>query len=107
MLPPVDPAILQRNPNFELLLKDLCTRKLNHDASTRDTRKQRVHEEIRRVSGDVLCDAVAVSGNEVVVCLFVCLFGCSKELDGESIARVYGLCIYHTFNTTIQTLNHR
>ncbi|KAH9875453.1 hypothetical protein J1614_004945 [Plenodomus biglobosus] len=48
MLPPVDPAVLQRNPNFEVLYKDLCTRKLNPDGSTRDTKKQRVHDEIRR-----------------------------------------------------------
>ncbi|KAJ4365437.1 hypothetical protein N0V95_000488 [Ascochyta clinopodiicola] len=49
MLPPVDPATLQRNPNFELLYKDLRTRKLNPDGSTRDTKKQRMHDEIRRV----------------------------------------------------------
>jgi hypothetical protein len=49
MLPPIDPAVLQRNPNFEILYKDLCTRKLNPNGSTRDTKKQRVHDEIRRV----------------------------------------------------------
>ncbi|KAH7075351.1 hypothetical protein BKA63DRAFT_594751 [Paraphoma chrysanthemicola] len=48
MLPPVDPSILQRNPNFEVLYKDLTTRKLNPDGSTRDTKKQRIHDEIRR-----------------------------------------------------------
>ncbi|KAH9865299.1 hypothetical protein IAQ61_009246 [Plenodomus lingam] len=48
MLPPLDPTVLQRNPNFEVLYNDLCTRKLNPDGSTRDTRKQRVHDEIRR-----------------------------------------------------------
>ncbi|KAF2624168.1 hypothetical protein BU25DRAFT_413735 [Macroventuria anomochaeta] len=48
MLPPVDPATLQRNPNFEILYKDLCTRKSNPDGSTRDTKKQRMHDEIRR-----------------------------------------------------------
>ncbi|USP81009.1 uncharacterized protein yc1106_08283 [Curvularia clavata] len=48
MLPPVDPAVLQRNPNFEVLYKDLCTRKLNASGSTRETKKQRVHDEIRR-----------------------------------------------------------
>ncbi|EUC50406.1 hypothetical protein COCMIDRAFT_81854 [Bipolaris oryzae ATCC 44560] len=48
MLPPVDPALLQRNPNFEILYKDLCTRKLNPNGSTRETKKQRVHDEIRR-----------------------------------------------------------
>lgn len=50
MLPPVDPIIFQRNPNFELLYKDLITRKLNANGSTRDTKKQRIHDEIRRVS---------------------------------------------------------
>lgn len=50
MLPPVDPSILQQNPNFSTLYKDLCTRKLNPDGSTRDTKKQRIHDEIRTVS---------------------------------------------------------
>ena len=49
MLPPIDPVVLQRNPNFEILYKDLCTRKLNPNGSSRDTKKQRVHDEIRRV----------------------------------------------------------
>ncbi|KAF2689721.1 hypothetical protein K458DRAFT_291181 [Lentithecium fluviatile CBS 122367] len=48
MLPPVGPSVLQRNPNFEILYKDLCTRKLNPDGSTRDTKKQRMHDQIRR-----------------------------------------------------------
>ncbi|KAF1851979.1 uncharacterized protein K460DRAFT_401976 [Cucurbitaria berberidis CBS 394.84] len=48
MLPPVDPVVLQRNPNFEVLYKDLCSRKLNPNGSTRDTKKQRVHDEIRK-----------------------------------------------------------
>ncbi|KNG50044.1 galactosyl transferase [Stemphylium lycopersici] len=37
-----------RNPNFEVLYKDLCNRKLNANGSTRETKKQRVHDEIRR-----------------------------------------------------------
>ena len=49
MLPPVEPAVLERNPNFEVLYKDLCARKLNPDGSTRDTKKQRMHAEIRQV----------------------------------------------------------
>ncbi|KAF2263171.1 hypothetical protein CC78DRAFT_286780 [Lojkania enalia] len=48
MLPPVNPGILERNPNFAALYKDLCVRKLNPDGSTRETKKQRIHEEIRR-----------------------------------------------------------
>ncbi|KAL1606706.1 hypothetical protein SLS60_004113 [Paraconiothyrium brasiliense] len=48
MLPPVDTTILERNPNFEVLYKDLCARKLNPDGSTRDTKKQRIHGEIRQ-----------------------------------------------------------
>ncbi|KAF1360037.1 hypothetical protein EJ07DRAFT_165677 [Lizonia empirigonia] len=48
MLLPIDPGTLQRNPNLELLYKDLCTRRLNPDGSTRDTKKQRMHDEIRR-----------------------------------------------------------
>jgi hypothetical protein len=50
MLPPVDPRVLERNPNFDVLYKDLTTRKLNLNGSTRDTKKQRMHDEIRRVS---------------------------------------------------------
>lgn len=50
MLPPVDPRVLERNPNFDVLYKDLTTRKMNPDGSTRDTKKQRIHDEIRRVS---------------------------------------------------------
>lgn len=49
MLPPVDPRVLERNPNFDILYKDLTTRKMNPDGSTRDTKKQRIHVEIRRV----------------------------------------------------------
>jgi hypothetical protein len=50
MLPPVDPSVLQRNPKLDIVYKDLCTRKLNPDGSTRETKKQRIHDEIRRVS---------------------------------------------------------
>ncbi|KAF2730488.1 hypothetical protein EJ04DRAFT_45307 [Polyplosphaeria fusca] len=48
MLPPVDPGILERNPGFAVLYKDLSTRRLNSDGSTRDTKKQRLHDEIRK-----------------------------------------------------------
>ncbi|KAL6710661.1 hypothetical protein ACN47E_007718 [Coniothyrium glycines] len=48
MLPPVDPAVFQRNPNFETLYNDLCTRKLTSNGATRDTKRQRVHDEIHR-----------------------------------------------------------
>jgi hypothetical protein len=50
MLPPIDPHVLERNPNFDVLYKDLISRKLNPDGSTRDTKKQRMHDEIRKVS---------------------------------------------------------
>lgn len=50
MLPPIDSTTLERNPNFDVLYKDLCARKLNPDGSTRDTKKQRMHGEIREVS---------------------------------------------------------
>jgi hypothetical protein len=50
MLPPVDSAVLERNPNFDVLYKDLCARKLNPDGSTRDTKKQRIYGEIKQVS---------------------------------------------------------
>ncbi|PVI07146.1 hypothetical protein DM02DRAFT_714639 [Periconia macrospinosa] len=47
MIPPSDPNVLKRNPNFEVLYKDLCARKLNPDGSTRDAKKQRLHDGIR------------------------------------------------------------
>ncbi|KAL5116244.1 hypothetical protein ACEQ8H_005909 [Pleosporales sp. CAS-2024a] len=52
MLPPVDPRVLESNPNLEVLYKDLTTRKLNPDGSTRDTKKQRIHDGIRSSLAD-------------------------------------------------------
>lgn len=49
MLPPVEPSVFETNPDFEVLYKDLCARKLNADGTTRDTKKQRIREEIRQV----------------------------------------------------------
>ena len=56
MLPPIDPATLEQNPGFNILYKDLCTRRLNTDGSSKDVKKGRVHEEIRkaRLSTSVL-----------------------------------------------------
>jgi hypothetical protein len=48
MLPPVDSAVLERNPNFDVLYKD-------PDGSTRDTKKQRIYGEIRQVSQGTGC----------------------------------------------------
>ncbi|KAF2741763.1 hypothetical protein M011DRAFT_472826 [Sporormia fimetaria CBS 119925] len=48
MLPPIEPAVLEQNPSFAILYEDLCTRKLNPDGSSRDAKRQRVHDEIRR-----------------------------------------------------------
>ncbi|KAL1635608.1 putative alpha-1,6-mannosyltransferase mnn11 [Neofusicoccum ribis] len=40
MLPPIDPAALERNPKFKVLYEDLSKNKLNEDASTRDIKRQ-------------------------------------------------------------------
>ncbi|KAF1917180.1 hypothetical protein BDU57DRAFT_557231 [Ampelomyces quisqualis] len=59
MLPPIDFRVLERNPNFEVLYKDLTARKLNPDGSTRDTKKQRIHDEIRRSLADARINLVS------------------------------------------------
>ncbi|KAK8248310.1 hypothetical protein HDK77DRAFT_481727 [Phyllosticta capitalensis] len=50
MLPPLDPAVLERNPKFKALYDDLLQNKLNADASTKNTKKQiqaeRAREEV-------------------------------------------------------------
>ncbi|KAF2202068.1 hypothetical protein GQ43DRAFT_414419 [Delitschia confertaspora ATCC 74209] len=49
MLPPIDPVTFEKNPGFGILYKDLCTKKLNLDGSSKlESKKARVHEEIRR-----------------------------------------------------------
>ncbi|OCK75363.1 hypothetical protein K432DRAFT_337579 [Lepidopterella palustris CBS 459.81] len=48
MLPPVDPSTLEQNPGFKTLYKDLCSRKLNSDGSSKDLRRQRAQDETRK-----------------------------------------------------------
>lgn len=50
MLPPLDPAVLERNPKFKALYDDLLQNKLNADASTKNTKKQIQAERAREVS---------------------------------------------------------
>jgi hypothetical protein len=49
MLPPIDPFTLEQNPGFSSLYKDLTTRKLNPDGSSKDLKSQRAHDEVRKV----------------------------------------------------------
>ncbi|KAF2866073.1 hypothetical protein BDV95DRAFT_505585 [Massariosphaeria phaeospora] len=46
MLPPVDPTILERNPKFEILYKDLQRRKLGKEGETRDGKRERIAGEV-------------------------------------------------------------
>ena len=48
MLPPIHSSILDRNPRFKALYKDLSTSRLNPDASTRLIKQQRAHGEIEK-----------------------------------------------------------
>ena len=85
MLPPIDPLVLQRNLNFEFLYKDLTTRKLNTDASTRDTKMQRVGDEMRKV-----CFWTRL---KVMVCFTLnCSFGCNLSFLAFSSSRVLHRC---------------
>jgi methylase of polypeptide subunit release factors len=43
-LPPLDPALLDQNPGFAALYKDLTTRKMNEDASSREVKGRRLGE---------------------------------------------------------------
>ncbi|OJD31801.1 galactosyl transferase [Diplodia corticola] len=47
MLPPIAPAVLERNPKFKALHEDISQNKLNPDASTKDVKKQRLVDEAR------------------------------------------------------------
>ncbi|KAF2460375.1 hypothetical protein BDY21DRAFT_335226 [Lineolata rhizophorae] len=46
MLPPVDPAVFERNPQFKALHQHLCAAKLNPDGTTRDVKRQRAREDL-------------------------------------------------------------
>ncbi|OCL07932.1 hypothetical protein AOQ84DRAFT_408011 [Glonium stellatum] len=48
MLPPIDPSTLEQNPGFKGLYKDLSTRRLNQDGSSKDLKKQRTQDEMRK-----------------------------------------------------------
>ncbi|KAF2760554.1 hypothetical protein EJ05DRAFT_474418 [Pseudovirgaria hyperparasitica] len=49
MLPPVNLALLDQNPKFKALYKDLTTNKLNTDCTTKDLKKQRIQEGLSNV----------------------------------------------------------
>lgn len=48
MLPPIDPSTLEQNPGFKALYKDLSTRRLNPDGSSKDLKKQRAQDQTRK-----------------------------------------------------------
>jgi len=93
MLPPVDPAVLKRNPNFEILYNDLLTRKLNPEGSTRDTKKQRVHDEIRKVGCCILLLNYNTSFHFVTLCI------CFK-----SASRLSSVCAVNLHIVTLASL---
>lgn len=53
MLPPVAPAVLERNPRFKALYQNLATSRLNSDASTRLIKQQRAQADVEKVRYDV------------------------------------------------------
>jgi hypothetical protein len=109
MLPPVDSSCLQRNANFETLYKDLTTRKLNPDGSTRDTKKQRIHDEIRRVRSFVLLGAPLffplrfarshIGNLSLLFDRIVCSSTCSVYLSDERICAYVLTKGLQTYNT--------
>ncbi|PSN61117.1 hypothetical protein BS50DRAFT_593045 [Corynespora cassiicola Philippines] len=80
MLPPVDPTVLQQNPNFELLYKDICTRKLNLDGSSRDTKKQKIHAELRQ---NLSTSLTALHSNAILLRTLSDLPSKTSELPSE------------------------
>ncbi|KAE9989505.1 hypothetical protein EG327_002628 [Venturia inaequalis] len=48
MLPPVAPAVLERNPRFKALYQNLATSRLNSDASTRLIKQQRAQADVEK-----------------------------------------------------------
>ncbi|KAF1988998.1 hypothetical protein K402DRAFT_452276 [Aulographum hederae CBS 113979] len=48
MLPPVNPAVLERNPRFKVLYQDLSSTRLNPDGTSRVVRKQRAQEDVKK-----------------------------------------------------------
>ncbi|KAH7117031.1 hypothetical protein B0J11DRAFT_107424 [Dendryphion nanum] len=95
MLPPVDPNILQRNPSFAILYKDLYTRRLNPDGSTRDTKKQRVHDEIRR---NLTHARTTLLTSQIILRTLSTLPSTSHTLPPD---------LYHTISITISQLHNQ
>lgn len=48
MLPPIPPSVLERNPRFSQLYKDISTSRLNSDASSRLIKQQRAQADIEK-----------------------------------------------------------
>ncbi|KAF2433171.1 hypothetical protein EJ08DRAFT_93190 [Tothia fuscella] len=48
MLPPVAPAVLERNPRFKALYTNLASSRLNNDASTRLIKQQRAQADVEK-----------------------------------------------------------
>jgi hypothetical protein len=49
MLPPINPAVLERNPRFRALYQDLSNSRLNPDGSSRLIKQQRAQAEVEKV----------------------------------------------------------
>ena len=49
MLPPISPAVLEKNPRFKILYQDLSNSRLNPDGSSRLIKQQRAQADIEKV----------------------------------------------------------
>lgn len=50
MIPPVDPTVLESNPQFAEFYKTLTSTVLNPDGSTRNASQAKIQEEIQEVN---------------------------------------------------------
>ncbi|KAL1648859.1 putative alpha-1,6-mannosyltransferase mnn11 [Diplodia intermedia] len=63
MLPPIAPALLERNPKFKVLYEDISQNKLNSDASTKDVKRQRLVDEARKLHEVITIVAAQLNGH--------------------------------------------
>jgi hypothetical protein len=84
MLPPVSPALLERNPRFKALYQNLATSRLNSDASTRLIKQQRAQADVEKV-GWMLADVdLEFDADELSIATHCRPEGCSR---GKSASR--------------------
>jgi len=66
-LPPIDPSTLEQNPGFSILYKDLCTRKLNADGSSKDVKRMKRQGELHDVSRNAGPGFVAIHISNILL----------------------------------------